>query len=249
MNHIIKFILLVAFYFSFFISCSDSDNKEASNKTKVISKITTKYLDHDGNKEIEVIETSTLNYENGNLIKINDSENKCIIFNNQGSKIMNATSCTNVNEKDIFTYSDNLLTKVSSDEVINDFLYDSDILKEIKTSYVTDNFTKKYSTQYTFLGKNIATVNQQEFWKPEPTISQYKYDNKNNPFKNHNFYHKLIWGPEFLGDNNAIEKTIGKTVIKYTIVYDADNFPIKVTGINQETGKLYTENSYEYTKI
>ena len=143
----------------------------------------------------------------------------------------------------------NTLIKTSSDEVVNELFYDSDKLKEIKTSNISDNFTKKYSSKYYYSGNNVSSTSVDNFWKSEPSITEYKYDNKNNPFKNHNLFFKLMWGAEFLGDNNVIEEILEDRIIKYTIIYDSDNYPIKSTGIDQETGKMRTEFSYEYIKI
>lgn len=127
--------------------------------------------------------------------------------------------------------------------------YESNKIKEIKSSNISDNFTKKYSSKYYFSGNNVALTSEDAYWNSEPTITEYEYDNKNNPFKNHNLYLKLVWGPAFLGENNAIKETSGDVVIKYTIIYDSENFPIKVTGINQKTGKLRTEYTYKYIKL
>lgn len=234
-----------------FVACSNSDDSSnvENQKKKVISKITSKYLDYDGTKEVEVVETNTFIYANGEVIKIEVSEDFCGIFNYNDSKIVSTSGCKNPNEKTFISYAGDLLTKTSSDEVVNELFYESNKLKEIKTSYVTDNFTKKYSSKYYFSGNNVTMTNEEAFWKSEPTITEYKYDNKNNPFKNHNFYFKLSWGADFLGENNVVEKIIGDTVIKYSIIYDSDNFPIKATGTNQKTGKLWTEYTYEYIKI
>lgn len=232
--------------FAFIGACSSSDDD--SDKKKVISKITTKYLDYDGSKEVEVIETNTFIYLNGEVIKIEVSDDFCGIFSYLDSKIVSTSGCKDATETEI-SYNGDLLIKTTSDEVVNELFYNADKLKEVKTSYITDNFTKKYSSKYYFSGSNVIMTNEEAFWKPESTTTEYKYDNKNNPFKNHKFYFKLSWGADFLGDNNAVEKIIGDTVIKYTIIYDSDGYPIKVRGINQNTGKLWTEYTYEYIKI
>ena len=247
---------LIKFFFAslFFIligACSSSDDEIKVNNDvkKVISKITLKYLDYDGSKEIETSVSYNFTYANGDVIKIEDGSNFCNNFIYKDSKIINLYECTTPDEKTVFSYSGNTLIKTTSDEVISELFYDTDKIKEIKTSYISDNFTKKYSSKYSFLGNNVSSTSVDNFWKTEPTITEYKYDNKNNPFKNHNLFFKLAWGSAFLGDNNAVEEIIGDTVIKYSIIYDSDNFPTKVTGINQKTGKLWTEYNYEYIKI
>lgn len=244
----IKFIFIYTVISILFGACSTSEN-DNNNKKKVISKITAKYLDYDGSKEVEVVETNTFIYLNGEVIKIEISDDLCGIFNYNGSKISSTSGCKNTSEMNIFSYEGDLLLKTNSNEVVNEFFYDSNKLKEIKASYVTDNFTKTYSSKYYFSGNNVTLTNEEVFWKSEPKITKYKYDNKNNPFKNHNFYFKLSWGADFLGDNNAIEEIIDDTVIKYSIIYDSDDFPLKVTGINQKTGKLWTEYTYEYIEM
>lgn len=242
--HFIVFSIVITILFG---SCSNSEDND-DGKKKVISKITSKYLDYDGSKEVEVTETNNFIYLNGEVIKIEVSDDFCGIFNYLESKIVSTSGCKDATVTNI-SYSGDLLIKTTSDEVVNELFYDADKLIEIKTSYITDNFTKKYSSKYYFSGNNVTMTNEDAFWKSEPTITEYKYDNKNNPFKNHKFYFKLSWGADFLGVNNAVEKIIGDTVIKYTIIYDSDNFPVKVTGINQKTGKLWTEYTYVYTEI
>jgi hypothetical protein len=230
-------------------SSSDEDNKVNNDVKKVISKITSRFLDSDGTKEFINTEVNNFIYTNGKLTKIEVSPDFCGNFIYDDFKIISSYGCVDPDEKTVFSYSGNNLIKTSSEEVVNELFYDSGKLKEIKTSNISDNFTKKYSSKYYFSGNNVVKTIIDEFWKTAPTITEYKYDNKNNPFKNHNLFFKLAWGSAFLGDNNAVEEIIGDTVIKYSIIYDLDNFPIKVTGINQKTGKLWTEYNYEYIKI
>jgi hypothetical protein len=244
----IKYFFIYTVIFALFGACNTSEEGNNDQK-KVISKITSKYLDYVGGEKVEVIEANTFVYDKNQVVKIEVSKDFCSNYTYDGSKILSSYGCNNGDKRNVFTYSGNKLVKESSDEVINEFFYDLEKLKEIKTSYVTDNFTKKYSSKYYFSGNNVSSTIEDEFWTSEPTITEYKYDDKKNPFTNHSLYFKLIWGSEFLGENNAIEKTIGNTVIKYTIIYDSENYPIKVTGINQETGELWTEYTYEYIKI
>lgn len=249
MKKLIKFIV-ASLFFILLGSCSSSDENNVNNdEKKVISKITTRFLDYGDGKEFINTEVNNFIYSNGEVIKIEVSEDFCGTFSYVDSKIVSSSNCKNEADETIFSYNRDLLIKTSSDEVINELFYDSDKLKEIKTSYVTDNFTRKYSSKYYYTGNNVTTTNEEVFWKPQSSVTEYKYDKKNNPFKNHNLYIKLIWGAEFLGDNNIIEETLEDRVIKYTIIYDSENYPIKSTGIDQETGKLRTEFTYEYTKI
>lgn len=249
MKKLINFVTFSIIFSTLFGACSTSDDNE-DDKKKVISKIITKYLDYDGIKEVEVTETNTFVYNSNNeVIKIEVSEDFCGNFIYEDSKIISSYGCISPDEKTVFSYSGNTLIKTTSDEVVNEFFYDSDKLKEVKFSTISDNFTKKYSNKYYFSGNNVALTSEDVFWNSEPTIIEYEYDNKNNPFKNHNLYLKLAWGAAFLGENNAVEEISGDVVIKYTIIYDSDDFPIKVTGINQKNGKLRTEYTYQYIKI
>ena len=231
-----------------YYTISDNNNVTDGQK-KVISKITSRFLDYGDGKEFINTEVNNFIYTDGKLTKIEVSEDFCGNFIYDDSKIISSFGCNNPDKKTIFSYSGNTLIKTSSDEVVNELFYDSDKLKEIKTSNISDNFTKKYSSKYYYSGNNVSSTSVDNFWKSEPSITEYKYDNKNNPFKNHNLFFKLMWGAEFLGDNNVIEEILEDRIIKYTIIYDSDNYPIKSTGIDQETGKMRTEFSYEYIKI
>lgn len=250
MKKLIKFIFPCLF-FTLLGACSssDEDNKVTNDEKKVISKITSRFLDSDGNKEFINTEVNNFIYTNGKLTKIEVSPDFCGNFIYDDSKIISSFGCLDPNEKTVFSYSGNTLIKTTSEEVVNELFYDSDKLKEIKTSYISDNFTKKYSSKYSFSGNNVSSTSVDNFWKTEPTITEYKYDNKNNPFKNHSLFFKIAWGAAFLGENNAIEEILEDRVIKYTIIYDSENYPIKSTGIDQKTGKLRTEYTYEYIKI
>lgn len=249
MKKFIQYIFVSVFIFALLGACSPSEDN-VDDKKKYISKIITKYLDYDGIKEVIVTETNTFIYNTNNeVIKIEVSEDFCGNFIYENSKIISSFGCINPDEKTVFSYSGNTLIKTTSDEVVNEFFYESNKIKEIKSSNISDNFTKKYSSKYYFSGNNVALTSEDAYWNSEPTITEYEYDNKNNPFKNHNLYLKLVWGPAFLGENNAIKETSGDVVIKYTIIYDSENFPIKVTGINQKTGKLRTEYTYKYIKL
>lgn len=251
MKKFIQYIFVSVYVFLLLVACSTSEDN-VDDKKKVISNIIVKYPYYDDikQKEVMVIETNTFVYNSNNeVIKIEVSEDFCGNFIYEDSKIISSFGCNNPDEKTVFTYSGNTLIKTTSDEVVNEFFYESDKLKEIKSSNIGDNFIKKYSSKYYFSGNNVAFTSDDVFWSSEPIITEFEYDNKNNPFKNHNLYLKLAWGDAFLGENNAIEEKSGDVVIKYTIIYDSDDFPIKVTGINQKTGKLRTEYTYKYIKI
>ena len=109
---------------------------------------------------------------------------------------------------------------------------------------------KKYSTKLIYSGNNIVTTISDRFWNTTPEVVTYTYDNKNNPLKNANIYYRMLGiQAGSISENNVIEERSENQTINYGIKYDSDNFPIKVTAIVKETGKLWIEQNFEYTKI
>lgn len=252
MKNFIKFIFFSIFFSTLFGSCSTSDGN-GNGKKKVISKISLRFLDYDGTKEVDAFETTSFTYLNGEVFRMTNSKNEFVTFNYQGNKLISITdsnSTVDDNKTINIQYSGNQLKKSTSNEIMNEIFYDSNNrVNEILTSYIDSNFTKKYSKKYYYSGNNIVSTSSYNIWSQKDEIASYKYDTKKNPYKNLNIYFRFFMGEINLSENNIIEENRDNEIIKYSIIYDSDDFPLKVTGINQSTGKLWSEYTYIYTEI
>lgn len=250
MKKFIQFIIFSIVITTLFGSCSNSEDND-DGKKKVVSKITAKFIDNDGSKEVEVIETFTFNYTNDEVSRITNSKNNYTNYIYDGKKLLRITNSTDTaNDDNSITneYSENLLTKSISEEQISELFYDSNTkLSEVLTKYIGSD--KKYSTKFYYLGNNVILTTSENFWDKTPELVTYKYDKGNSPFKNLNINFRLLIGGFNVSENNVIEATRGDEIFSYKIIYDSENFPLKSTGINKKTGKLWVEYIYEYIKI
>jgi hypothetical protein len=235
-------VFVVLFIFS---GCSNDDDSNASNK--VISKITIKSFDYNEDELVLLTQAQIFDYENGQVSKISLSDGVDYYCNYEGDKLINISS-EDGDYQETFSYEDDKIIQVQSPEVRSKYLYDKNKnLGEIKTSYISSNFMKEFSSFYYFTENNATSIKQNTFYLSDEITTTYKFDNKNNPYKNHNKYFKLTYGD--INQNNVIEESSYLRTIKYTIEYDLDGFPTKSTGIDQETGKLWTEYIYEYKTL
>lgn len=102
-----------------------------------------------------------------------------------------------------------------------------------------------YSEVLTFANGNLVKSVQTESETGSVFTAQYEYDNKNNPFKNITGFNLLIDHSEGEGSvyssvNNVVKYTAsysneeGARVYKSELVYDANNFPTKITNYKDD---------------
>lgn len=254
MIKLIKFIIILLAVTTL-ASCTNSDENSTieTQNNKVVSKITVKFLNiNDKNEEIIVTENLVYSYKEGKIYTITNSKNNFTKFNYNNNLLSSITNSTDTPENDnsiMNEYSEDQLSKSISEEQVSEFYYDSNTkLSEVLTKYIGSE--KKYSTKFYYSGNNIIATISDRFWDTTPEVVTYKYDNKNNPFKNQDIYFRMLGlQVAILSENNVIEEQRENQIINYDIIYDDYNFPIKITGIVKETGKLWVEQTFEYTKI
>jgi hypothetical protein len=246
-----KLFICLAVFVSFFLflGCDSDENSNASNK--VISKITLKVFEYYNEDEYSVLTLQQiLQYKNNQVVRISYSNGVDINYNYEGDKLVRVTLDDDSTIK-TFVYDKNLMIESETEDERIKFFYDlNEKIGEIRASYFNSGFTEEFSSFYYFNENNI-TSKLENILNASESTTIYKYDDKNNPFKNHNPYFRLISGElaQTLSKNNVIEESNDLRNIKYTIEYDSDGFPIKSSGIDQNTGKLWTEYSYEYIRL
>ncbi|MBS7252430.1 hypothetical protein [Flavobacterium branchiicola] len=112
-----------------------------------------------------------------------------------------------------------------------------------------------YSEVLTFANGNLVKSVQTDSETGSVFTAAYEYDNKNNPYKNIAGFNLLIDHSEGEGSiyssvNNIVKYTASYSnetanVYKSEIVYDANNFPSKITNFTKD-GKAVESNDYTY---
>ena len=149
-----------------------------------------------------------------------------------------------------FKYDGDKLLEINTDNEIitSDFVYDSEGKEvQLKTSYGS-SFEEKYTSQYIYYNGNAVLIYDENIYPFNKTETfTCSYDNKFNPFINHNKYFKHISFGEFImrfSKNNVINESSSDGVTKkYKITYDNEDFPVKIETI---WGEYNLEQSIEY---
>lgn len=237
-------------------------NGGGSTTGRLLKKMINHSLDDNGEWEDGVI---TYNYEGNKLISYVDDSGEATLFTyNSNNKISKLSGSA---QNATFTYSGDNLTKINTTvagiySVNTDFTYEGAKLKKaVSIQEISIPIPGKVylETDYEYSGLNMvkATLktgfylpNGELEISPDVQTITFQYDAKKNPYqllpKEFFIYLSGIapQGAAFLSANNMtkVTQTIEgvSEVTDYTYTYDSENYPTKMTGVDNE----YT--LYEY---
>ena len=260
MKKLIAKVILFTTILSTILSCSNNDNP-SSESHLLIKKISENiYLDG----EIEDINISTFTYESSILKTIsgNGYEEKFIYEGNKISRIDNYEGTTLQSSTNFF-YDGNQLNYTLSGENQDEktiYSYASDVLSKIESGYLDGTTLVALDTQtYTFnsaLNISESIHNSTNGGSAYTSRDVYTYDSKNNPMKYMNPYLRLSFeceGFDGLTVNNVstrkdyspAENTTANNQ-HYIITYNSDNFPITIKKYDTDNDELISDTTIEY---
>ncbi|RYJ39575.1 hypothetical protein NU08_1244 [Flavobacterium anhuiense] len=248
-------------------SCSSDDNKEESAilpKTIKYSSVaypsenSTRVATYNGTKIVSIKdETGRTDYTyDGNLVV------KETNYDTESGKdiISDVTTYKYTNGKlTEYTYAEAFSTAFPNGEYNSRIVFthnaDGTVTRERYNINGNTETKSNYSEVLTFANGNLVKSVQTDSQSGSVFTAQYEYDNKNSPYKNITGFNFLIDHSEGEGSvyssvNNIVKYTASYSnetpnVYKSEIVYDANNFPSKITNFKRDG--ITAAESYEYT--
>lgn len=265
-----KFYFLILSAFILCVSCTSDDQNTTSPVTgKRIKKI--KETHYNGSPSPEFVHESAYYYQNNVLINtISGTPGSGNTFNAEyhynGNKITEIVyfenDATEPSGMSSFTYDGNFLRYINNNIIHQrrEFLYNGGRLTRQNIYFASVNETNPTNLgeqyNYTF---NQENVSQQTYESYAGLVFQYttdyQYDLKNNPMIGMNPYLRLMYSAQGfhpLATHNITASTDtywgSGTPIEYVydIVYDDDNYPVKIIKSYQESQAVILVLEFEY---
>ncbi len=248
-------------------SCSSDDNQEGN----VILPKTIKYSSVAYPSDNS---TYVATYNGTKIVSMKDETGRTD-YSYEGNLVVKATNYDTESGKDIlsdittYQYTNGKLAGYTFAEAFSAEFPEGRYKSRIAFTYNADGTVKReryniegttetksvYSEVLTFANGNLVKSVQTESESGSVFTAEYEYDNKNSPYKNIAGFNLLVDHSEGEGSvyssvNNIVKYTASysnetASVFKSEIVYDANNFPTKITNFTKE-GVAAESNEFIY---
>ncbi|RXM48617.1 hypothetical protein [Flavobacterium sp. YO12] len=248
-------------------SCSSDDSQEGS----AILPKTIKYSDI----EFPSDNSTYISTYNGNKIVSTKDEAGRTDYTYDGNLLVKEINYDTESGKDItsdittYKYTNGKLTESTYAEGFSTAFPNGEYNSRIVFTHNADGTVKReryningtvekksiYSEVLTFANGNLVKSVQTDSETGSVFTAQYEYDDKNSPYKNIAGFNLLIDHSEGEGSissvNNVVKYTASYTnekarVYKREIVYDANNYPSKITNYKSDGTTARETNEYSY---
>jgi hypothetical protein len=259
------------FIFALILGSCTNDENPSSGNALVLKKLT---LTYPGGNNSHVIE-KVFNYENNVLVSIAEGSTDTTKYQYSGNKITKVEhfqsyyphfNPTLVSSETLTYEGDDLKYIISSDGSKRELIYSNGKLSQQNLYFGSlgggdpDMLLEQYNLTY-----NQGNLVEQTYQSYQQGIVQftatttYQYDSKNNLMKNMNPYLKFFFvdlisrGFTPFSQNNVVASTdtyqgssTGGTEYVYDIIYNADNYPVKITKSYKESHNVILVVDVEY---